>query len=203
MHAVDPSPRCWRSCARAWEHGISNIDFTRALAASATAIRGDVALMAHVGYDIEDFGAFLDAAEAAVAGRCVAVMRAVSSTTPTESLWQEVHGEPRVRLPMLVRVVGAAGGSWRRRPEVRLCERETWGYESLEALSESARQMLWLRPGSAKDERLRALDAAARHRTRRRLGAGLGARARRHRHLDHHAAKRWPAIRSGPVVSRL
>jgi 2-polyprenyl-3-methyl-5-hydroxy-6-metoxy-1,4-benzoquinol methylase len=156
VHAVDPSPSMLAALREgAAEHGIGNIDITEGTwpPSDGDLPRADVALMAHVGYDIEGFGAFLDAAEAAVSRRCIVVMRASRSTTPSELLWQGIHGEPRLRLPMLseLLVLLLARGTM---PEVTLCDRATWGYESLESLLEAARQMLWLRPGSVKDDRL-------------------------------------------------
>jgi 2-polyprenyl-3-methyl-5-hydroxy-6-metoxy-1,4-benzoquinol methylase len=161
VQAVDPSPSMLAVLREGMaEHGISNIEITegRWPSVDGSPLRGDVALMAHVGYDIEGFGKFLDAAEAAVARRCIVVMRASPSTTPAESLWNDVHGEPRVRLPMLseLLVLLAARDVT---PEVTVCARRPWSYESIEALIESARRLLWLRPGSAKDERMRALIA--------------------------------------------
>jgi 2-polyprenyl-3-methyl-5-hydroxy-6-metoxy-1,4-benzoquinol methylase len=161
VHAVDPSPAMLAVLREGMgTHGIDNIEITegRWPEAGGDALRGDVALMAHVGYDIEEFPAFIDAAEAAVSRRCVVVVRASPSTTPAELLWNDVHGEPRVRLPMLseLLVLLTARGVT---PEVTVCARGTWGYESRDELISSARQMLWLRPGSDKDERMQALIA--------------------------------------------
>lgn len=156
VHAIDPSPAMLEVLREGMSrHGIDNISLThgRWPLDGAWSPRGDVALMAHVGYDIEDFAGFLDAAEAAVSRRCVAVMRASPSTTPAELLWQEIHAEPRVRLPMLseLLILLLARGST---PEVTLFERQSWGHATLEDLIESARRSLWLRPGSARHRRL-------------------------------------------------
>jgi hypothetical protein len=117
----------------------------------------DVALMAHVGYDIEDFGAFLDAAEA-VAGRCVVVMRAAVNARASQILWPQIHGEPRQAYPMLqeLLVLLVARGAV---PEVTLVDRGSWGYVSREQLLESAQRLLGLAPGSAKDRLLATLVA--------------------------------------------
>jgi 2-polyprenyl-3-methyl-5-hydroxy-6-metoxy-1,4-benzoquinol methylase len=161
VHAIDPSPSMLAVLREGMtQYDISNIAVTEGVwpLEHGDVPRADVALVAHVGYDIERFGAFLDAAESAVSRRCVVVMRASPSRTPSETLWLEIHGEPRVRLPMLseLLVLLVARGAT---PEVTLCEREAWGYDSLETLMEAARQMLWLRPGSDKAERMRALAA--------------------------------------------
>ena len=79
--------------------------------------------MAHVGYDIEDIGPFLDALEAAIRRRCVAVMGEGAMTT----VGRLVLGSPstasrRVALPALpdlLTLLLARG----RLPEVRLVDR--------------------------------------------------------------------------------
>lgn len=118
--------------------------------------RADVALMAHVGYDIEDIGPFLDAFEAAARRLCVAVAGESAMTTVGRLYWERIHGEPRVPLPALPELLAllVARG---RLPEVRLVDREPPTYPDLDALHERARRQLWLRPGSDRDARLRAL----------------------------------------------
>jgi hypothetical protein len=64
-----------------------------------------------------------------------------------------VHREPRVRLPALPELLALllARG---RLPEVRLVPRTPPTFESREELVSMARRQLWVRPGSAKDDRL-------------------------------------------------
>ena len=59
--------------------------------------RADVSLMAHVGYDIERVGPFLEAAEAATRRLCVAVMGEGAMTTVGRLYWERIHGEPGCR----------------------------------------------------------------------------------------------------------
>lgn len=157
VHAVDPSPAMLDVLREGMaEHGIDNIAITAGRWPLKDELpRADVALMAHVGYDIEGFGTFLSAAEAAAA-RCVVVMRAGAGTGTARSLWPETHGEPRVAYPMLpeLLVLLVARGAV---PQVTLTERDAWGYPSREELLEASRQQLWLRPGSAKDRALESL----------------------------------------------
>jgi hypothetical protein len=83
-------------------------------------------------------------------------MGAGAMTTVATLFWSEIHGEPRVRLPALpelVTLLFARG----RLPEVRLVDRVPPTFESFDDALAMARRQLWLRPGSAKDERLRAL----------------------------------------------
>ncbi|MCY7418025.1 MAG: class I SAM-dependent methyltransferase, partial [Chloroflexi bacterium] len=118
--------------------------------------RADVALIAHVGYDIEDIGPFLDALEAVAARRCVAVMGEGAMTTVGRLYWAPIHGEPRVALPALPELLTLliARG---RLPEVRLVDREPPVYASFEALHDRARRQSWVRPGSARDGELERL----------------------------------------------
>ncbi len=162
VHAVDPSPAMLDVLREGMaEHGIDNVAITAGRWPLEDELpRADVALMAHVGYDIEDFSTFLAAAEAAAA-RCVAIMRVDTGTGTARSLWPEIHGEPRVAYPMLpeLLVLLVARGAV---PEVTLTERGAWGYASPQELLEASRQQLWLRPGSVKDRALEALlDARA------------------------------------------
>ena len=67
----------------------------------ATCRRPTSALIAHVGYDIEAIGPFLDAMEAATRERCVAVLTDRSPASVADPFWPLVHGEDRVPLPAL------------------------------------------------------------------------------------------------------
>jgi SAM-dependent methyltransferase len=121
--------------------------------------RADVALMAHVGYDIEVIGPFLDAFEAATRRLCIAVMGEGAMTTVGRLYWERIHGEPRVPLPALpdlVTLLMARG----RLPEVRLVDREPPTHAHAEDLHDRARRQLWLRPGSPRDVVLGELLAA-------------------------------------------
>ncbi len=117
---------------------------------------GDVGLMAHVGYDIAEIGPFLDELEQSSARLCVTVMGESAMTTVSTLFWNEIHGEPRVRLPALpelVTLLFARG----RLPEIRLVDRVPPTFDSLDEALAMARRQLWLSAGSAKDDRLRAL----------------------------------------------
>ncbi len=159
VEAVEPSPAMLTVLRDGMQrHGIHNVniyDGEWPMEADA-APDVDVALMAHVGYEVEDLGAFLDAAEAAASRRCVAIMRQGSATTPGHLLWPEIHGEPREAPPMLPELVALllARGA---RPSVTLVERSTWGYPTRTELLEASYRQLWLRAGSPKAQRLEAL----------------------------------------------
>lgn len=159
VHAVEPSPSMVRVLRQGLlEYGIDNVDVdAREWPMASESPTADVALMAHVGYDIEGFGRFLDAAEQA-AERCVVVMRAAGAGRASHALWPEIHGEPRVAYPMLpeLLVLLVARDVT---PAVTLVERGSWGYDSREQLLQATRRMLWLRHGSEKDRRLTRLVA--------------------------------------------
>ena len=128
--------------------GIGNIEIIGGAWPLDPLPQADVALMAHVGYDIEGFAAFLDAAEAA-ARRCVVIMRASGAGRAGQALWPEVHGEERLDYPMLpeLRTLLLARGAV---PEVRLVDRGNWGFDSREQLIDAARRLLWVRPEGEK-----------------------------------------------------
>ncbi len=113
----------------------------------------DVSLMAHVGYDIEAIGPFLDAMESVTSRLCVAVLSEGAMTTVATLLWQPVHDEPRAPLPALPELLALllARG---RLPEVSLVDRVASAFESRDDLLQMARRQLWVRPGSAKDRRV-------------------------------------------------
>lgn len=120
----------------------------------------DVALMAHVGYDIEQIGPFLDAMELAATRACVALMGEGAMTTVATLFWEAIHGEPRIALPALpefVAILMARG----RLPEIRLEDRLPVAFESVDDLLGMARRQLWVKPGSEKDRRLEALVGSA------------------------------------------
>ncbi|MFN8621532.1 MAG: hypothetical protein U0869_12390 [Chloroflexota bacterium] len=164
--AVEPSPGMREVLATsAAEHGIDNLAVRDTRWPPMSWIgrdgidpedHGDVALLAHVGYDIEDIGTFLDAAEAAARRLCVAVTSEGAMTTVATLFWQPVHGEPRVLLPALPELLAVliARG---RLPEVHLAGRIPSVADTLDDLVNTARRQLWVRPGSEKDQRLLAL----------------------------------------------
>ena len=161
--AIDPSPAMLAALAEGMrEEGIANIGLVEGRwplpgdTGTGGVGEADVVLMAHVGYDIEAIGPFLDAAEAVARRRCIAVMGEAAMTTAATLLWEPVHGEPRVPLPALPELLTLllARGCL---PEVVLAPRVAAAFESFEDLLAMTRRQLWLRPGSALDGRLRGL----------------------------------------------
>lgn len=113
----------------------------------------DVSLMAHIGYDIAEIGAFIDAVEVSTRRLCLAVMGQSAMTTVATLFWHAIHGERRVALPALpelLTVLLARG----RLPEVRLVARAPPSFESVDEALAMARRQLWVRQGTEKDARL-------------------------------------------------
>jgi len=155
--AIDPSPSMLAALREdAAAAGISNVSTVEARWPIEAPPEGDVALMAHVGYDIAEIGPFLDQLETQSSRMCVAMMGESAMTTVATMYWDRIHGEPRVRLPALPEflVLLAARG---RLPNVTLVDRAPPTFASLDEAHAMARRQLWLREGSDKDSRLRSL----------------------------------------------
>jgi hypothetical protein len=129
-------------------------------------IHGDVALMSHIGYDIEDIGPFLDAMETAAGRIRIAVLLSQPPPTEADRLWPAVHGVERAVLPSLPEFLSLLLAR-RRLFEVQLVDRSPQNYEYPEQALAWLRQQLWTAPGSAKDMLLEKL---ARERLQQRDG---------------------------------
>ena len=100
--AVEPSAGMRRALRTGIdEHGLGNVrvvagTWPESLALLEPLPAADVSLIAHVGYDIEEIGPFLDAMEDATRDRCVAVLTDRSPASVADPFWPLVHGEDRV-----------------------------------------------------------------------------------------------------------
>jgi SAM-dependent methyltransferase len=165
--ALDSSPSMLEGLLEiAEDYAIENVRTIQArwpLAANAGLgeFEADVALIAHVGYDIEAIGPFFDALESAASRLCVAVLMERVPAAAAEPFWPLVHGEARVALPALpdvLEVLEARG----RRPEVTRLAVEPRRFETREGLEGFARRQLWIDPDGPKEARFRgALDDLA------------------------------------------
>jgi len=159
--AVDPSASMLDGLREiAIEHGIDNVRpiearWPPADPATLAGFTADVALIAHVGYDIEAIGPFVDAMES-VAGRlCVAILMERQPSSIADVCWPPVHGEARVPLPALpdfVEFLRARG----REPSIERLEREPRRFASRDELEALLRRQLWVEPGSQADRRFGA-----------------------------------------------
>ena len=155
--AIEPSAgmRAEFEALRA-EHGIENVRLLDQRWPTDDPPRGDVAMISHVGYDIEKIGAFLDTLERAAARECVAVLFAQAPGVLFHELWPAVHGETQVPLPglnELVALLEARGASL----NVRRSQARDWSFASREEAAAAARRRLWIESDSPK---LPALEAA-------------------------------------------
>jgi CTP:molybdopterin cytidylyltransferase MocA/SAM-dependent methyltransferase len=162
--AVDPSTSMLEALhAGMAAHGIACIRTAEGRWPPETTLRtalgpdpvADVALIAHVGYDVEAIIPFVDAMEAAARRLCVAVLMQESPASVAAPFWPVVHGTTRVPLPALPQLVEllAARGS---RPNVTRVTGERRRWADRDELITFLRRQLWTAPGSPADARLLA-----------------------------------------------
>ena len=154
--AIEPSAamRAEFEAVRA-EHGIENVRLLDQRWPTANPPRGDVAMISHVGYDIEPIGAFLDTMEQAARRECVAVMFESAPGGLFHELWPAVHGEAQVALPgltSLIALLEARGAEI----SLRRSQERAWSFASREDAEAAARRRLWLDADSPKISALRA-----------------------------------------------
>ncbi len=143
------------------EHGISNVRvvagaWPESLERLGDLPAADVSLIAHVGYDIEAIGPFLDAMEAATRDHCIAVLTDRSPASVADPFWPLVHGEERVPLPALpdlLEVLHSRG----RATEVLRVDRPPRTFDSVPALTAFLRRQLFIAEGGEKDLHFRAI----------------------------------------------
>jgi molybdenum cofactor cytidylyltransferase len=162
--AVDPSAGMLGSLREgAAEAGIANVraiegrwpplaDLRAALGPDPVA---DVALIAHVGYDVEEIGPFVDAMEASARRLCVAVMMDRQPGSLAEGFWPPVHGEVRIRLPALPEFEELLRVR-HREPRTTIVEQSPRRFESREDVERFVRRQLWIADGGEKERRFRA-----------------------------------------------
>jgi SAM-dependent methyltransferase len=142
-------------------HGIANVRIVNGRwPANADGVTADVVLMAHVGYDIEEIGSFLDAAEHAARRLCIAVMTDRPPPSMADAFWPPVHGVERATLPALpelIELLRSRGVE----PRVREVPRPPRAWADEDELRRWMRRQLWVEPGSTKEQRLQSLLDAA------------------------------------------
>lgn len=157
--ALDPSPGMLAALRDGMaEHGIANIDVHEgrwpiANEGADGELHADVALIAHVGYDIEPISPFLDAMEAAAGRLCVAVMLEHAPSSYAWPFWPLIHGVERVPLPAasdLVALLEARG----EHPEIRLVPQPVRRWPDEESLLVQLRQQLWIPADGGENQRL-------------------------------------------------
>ena len=155
--AIEPSPAMRAELANLQiEHGIVNIDILdQRWPSDAPEITGiaDVALISHVGYDIEQMGAFLDTMERAAGRECVALQYDHSPGSMFWQLWPAIHGEEQAHLPgatEFIALLEARGAKVEASELERSGDRQRFVFEQPEDAMDWARRRLWLSENSAK-----------------------------------------------------
>ena len=168
--AVEPSASM-RNALRTGkeEHGLANLRIVPGTWPEILETLGDppiaeVALVAHVGYDIEDIRPFVDAMERAASRLCVAMLTDRSPASVADPFWPIVHGLERVPLPALpelAELLRARG----RTTEIQRVERAPRTFDSFDGLATFIRRQLWIAEDGEKEQRFRtALASMARER---------------------------------------
>jgi SAM-dependent methyltransferase len=166
--AVEPSASM-RNALRTGraEHGLDNVNIVGAAWPAALSELGeppvaDVALIAHVGYDVEEIGPFIDAMDAAASRLCVAVLTDRSPASAADPFWPVVHGVERIPLPALpelAELLRARGRTVR----IERVARAPRTFDSFDGLATFLRRQLWVEEGGEKDRRFKeALSGMAR-----------------------------------------
>lgn len=155
--AVEPSEGMRAVLREGMEaHGIANVRVVAEAWPCADAPAADVALIAHVGYDVEAIGPFLEAMEAAAARLCVAVLFSRPPPSRADPFWEAIHGEPREPLPALPQFLDLQ--RVRGRPcETAYVDAGAPGWDSVEDALRFLRQQLWVAPDGPEEARLREL----------------------------------------------
>ncbi len=160
--AVDPSPAMLAALTAGMaEHGIQNLRALEGRWPPDPALRArlgqdpvaDVALIAHVSYDIAEIVPFIEAMEQAARRACAAILMDGSPASAAAPFWPIAHGEERIALPALnqfVEVLQAGGRS----PVVELISGERRRWQDPDELLRFLRRQVWTAPGTEADRRL-------------------------------------------------
>lgn len=132
------------------EHMITGVQSLEGRWPEVAPVPTDVALIAHVGYDVEAIGPFVEAMETSARRLCAAVMFDRTPASVFEPFWPPVHGEERVPLPALFEFLALLVAR-RRLFSVTLAQRDSPSYPAHDDLAAFARRQLWTQPGSQKD----------------------------------------------------
>jgi len=159
--AVDASPGMLDALMELQtEHGITDVEVVETRwppprRDSLDRFATDVALIAHVGYDIEAIGPFVRTMESVARRLCVAVLMERQPASVADPFWPPVHGEERVPLPALPEFV-----EWLQargfKPDVEPMSREPRRFASRDELAGFLRRQLWIEPDGEAERRFQA-----------------------------------------------
>jgi CTP:molybdopterin cytidylyltransferase MocA/SAM-dependent methyltransferase len=154
--AVDASPGMLDALMELQtEHGVTDVEVveTRWPPSPRTPLdrfAADVALIAHVSYDIEAIGPFVRAMESVARRLCVAILMERQPSSIADACWPPVHGEERVS--EFVELLRARGHE----PAVEMLSREPRRFASRDELAGFLRRQLWIEPRGDADDRFQA-----------------------------------------------
>ncbi len=138
------------------EHGIANIDLIEGRWEEVDAPVADVAVIAHVGYDIDAIVPFVEKLERQARRQCVAVMLDRQPASNFGGLFEAGQGEPQATLPALrefVTLMHSRG----RLVEIELVEVEPWSFDDRADALKNLRWRFWINEGTALERRLDTL----------------------------------------------
>ena len=161
VHVVEPSGSMIAQLhAAAAEAGIGNVSVTRAVWEDAEVEAADVALCAHVVYGVADIEPFVRKLEAHAKSLVTLLAFVESPMTRISPFWEPVHGEERIDMPALPELMNVL---WEMGiyPDVQMLEPTMPDrFEDRDVALTQLRDRLYVRAGSAHDDRLKsAMDA--------------------------------------------
>ena len=160
VYAVEPSPSmCDVLRETAEEHGIENVSVTQAGWADASVEQADVVLSSHVVYVIQEIEPFVRKKEEHARRLVLTIAFQSPPQAAMGGLWQQVHGEERLRLPSLPEYLPVLEELGIKPVVTELEPRPVQRFDSFEDARESLNQRLYVRDGTEQKERLeRALE---------------------------------------------
>ena len=155
VYAVEPSPSmCAVLRETADEHGIENVSVTQASWEDASVDPADVVLSSHVVYVIQEIEAFIRKQESHARRLVLCVAFQSPPQAAMAGLWEEVHGEERLRLPSLPELLPVVEELGIRAEVTELEPRPVQTFESFEDARVTLKQRLYVKPDSAEEARL-------------------------------------------------
>ncbi len=155
VHAVEPSPSmCDVLRETASEAGIENVSVTQATWEDASVDTAEVVLSSHVVYVVQEIEPFIRKQEAHARRLVLCVAFQSPPQAAMGGLWEQVHGEGRLRLPSLPELLPVLEELGIRAEVTGLEPRPVQTFESFEDAQVSLKQRLYVKPDSAEEARL-------------------------------------------------
>ena len=160
--AVEPSPSmCAVFTETAEEYGIKNVSVSESGWLEASVEPSDVVLCSHVVYVVEDIEAFVRKLDSHARRLVLCVLFQSPPQSHISGLWEEVHGEPRRRLPCLPEFLPVLDELGIRAEVTELEGQTAPSFPSLEEARQLLTRRLYVAPGSPEMERLERAMAKA------------------------------------------